>query len=489
MMLVRGLVVVTVSLALGVSTAASATPVDTPSALRLEAGSASVTLDRWLLPGGRVVLPRLDLGVRVVAARAPFLMHVSRRSYHDPIVASQVVREAGGETRRPLPAGLVQDFSGLPDFFHVSVADAAGVEVVDRTETFCPNTLAIRVRPDSEPSSPYPLTCSTNPFTLGGVWAIQTGWGASTVAETSARVDLPDGEYTGRVSVNEPFRSLFGIDDQPILVHLTARTIVQTAQQPQGPAGEHAAGHHPVHPTTAVGTFAANPLTMPRGVLPDLRPLPAWRIEVTSHDGADRLAFAATVWNAGPGPLVVDGARRTEASIMDAHQRFYDASGAEVGSLQTGTMEWDPRTGHEHWHFTDFAAYQLLDEHRLIAVRSHKEAFCLANTDAVNYLVPNANWKPLTSDLQSDCGDASSQSLRQALEVGSGDTYRQSLPGQSFDLTGVPNGTYYIQVVVNPDRNLHETRTWNNVSLREVVLGGAPGARTVTVPPVGLVDS
>ncbi|HEV3069450.1 MAG TPA: hypothetical protein VGY50_16465, partial [Streptosporangiaceae bacterium] len=58
----------------------------------------------------------------------------------------------------------------------------------------------------------------------------------------------------------------------------------------------------------------------------------------------------------------------------------------------------------------------------------------------------------------------------------------QSIAGQNFDITHVPNGTYYIEVIANPEKVLHETTTGNDVSLRKVILGGTPGHRTVKVP-------
>ncbi len=70
--------------------------------------------------------------------------------------------------------------------------------------------------------------------------------------------------------------------------------------------------------------------------------------------------------------------------------------------------------------------------------------------------------------------------MREVLDVGSGDTYTQYRPGQSFDITGLPNGTYYIQVIANPEKRLQETNLNNNVALRKVILGGTEGARTVT---------
>ncbi|MFF8670230.1 lysyl oxidase family protein [Streptomyces sp. NPDC015242] len=226
---------------------------------------------------------------------------------------------------------------------------------------------------------------------------------------------------------------------------------------------------------------------------PDLRSLPAYGIIVSDGEkdipGKDYLAFSANVWNAGPAQLVVDGFRSPGKAKMDAYQYFYDAKGKQVGYTPTGTMEWDPRPGHVHWHFTDFASYRLLKADKKEAVRSGKEAFCLANTDAIDYTVKNANWHPFNTDLSTACGEENSISVREVLDVGSGDTYTQDLPGQSFDITDVPNGTYYIQVLANPEKRLKETNLDNNSALRKIVLGGKPGKRTVTVPAHDLVNA
>ncbi|WP_433023290.1 lysyl oxidase family protein [Kribbella sp. CA-294648] len=152
-------------------------------------------------------------------------------------------------------------------------------------------------------------------------------------------------------------------------------------------------------------------------------------------------------------------------------------------------MEWDPREGHTHWHFTDFARYSLLNAKQTEVVRSQKEAFCLAATDAIDYTVKNANWKPSNTDLHTACGSQTSLSVREVLDVGSGDTYAQFRPGQSFDITDLPNGTYFIEVKANPDNRLVEASTSNNVALRKVILGGTLHKRTVKVPPVGLIDA
>jgi hypothetical protein len=74
--------------------------------------------------------------------------------------------------------------------------------------------------------------------------------------------------------------------------------------------------------------------------------------------------------------------------------------------------------------------------------------------------------------------------VREVLDIGNGDTYTQARPGQSFEITDLPNGTYYIQVLANPVNKLAEVSTTNNSSLRQIILGGTPRERTLTVPPV-----
>jgi hypothetical protein len=55
-------------------------------------------------------------------------------------------------------------------------------------------------------------------------------------------------------------------------------------------------------------------------------------------------------------------------------------------------------------------------------------------------------------------------------------------------VTDLPNGTYYIETLANPDKKLAESNTRNNSSLRKIVLGGTPQERTLRVPAVHGLD-
>ncbi|MFJ2023760.1 lysyl oxidase family protein [Streptomyces sp. NPDC087897] len=551
--------------------------------LSLIAASTSVTLDSWKEDPGVY----LDLGTYLTSENGAFELKVTRKSYKDPVTVSQVFRNGKKTTTKALPAGLVKDFSGLPDFAQVQLTDAAGKTVLKQTEAFCPNNASGRVRPDAPANSKYPQSCPVNPFTLGSVWGVENGWASNTYAGYYSKpVQLAAGTYTAKIDVTKKYRDLFGIASKPQKVKVVVRERSweeptpaaaergaaanqghtghqgHTASQGhEGHGGQAAASGHGAHAahgaparteapagrTTGAGatfnvghgpyppappalpwalkkeslqrqSFAAATVgdragqtdgsrrapgvapnakrptgkaSVPAVPKPDLRSLPAYGITVSDGyeevPGKDYLAFSANVWNAGPAKLVVDGFRSPGKKLMDAYQYFYDAKGKQVGYTPTGTMEWDPRPGHEHWHFTDFASYRLLKADKKETVRSGKEAFCLANTDAVDYTVKNANWHPGNTDLSTACGQENSISVREVLDVGSGDTYTQDLPGQSFDITNLPNGTYYIQVLANPENRLKETNHKNNSALRKVVLGGKKGARTVKVPAHDLV--
>lgn len=482
-------VTVSALLSAGVLVAPSAAAAPS-SSLQLVTSSSSVTSYRYAQFG---VL--LDVGAYVAAPHSTFEVRLHRKSYADPIVATQIIDPDGKAHKRTLPKGLVKDFSGLPGFMHISLTDASGKKVLDRTQEFCPNDPPSRMRPNSVPLSKYPQSgCANNPFTLGSVWGIPAGWGMDTESYTDP-VQLPNGTYTATFNVTKTYQKLFGISGRQHRVKMTVEDR-PTAMSMARPNAERSPKPNATRPT--------GPARVPTWAEPDLRSLPAWGISIAEDSGSstgaasarastdpakDYLRFGATIWNAGPAPLVVDGFRRSGTDTMDAYQFFLDSNGKQVGYKPAGTMQWDPRPGHMHWHFLEFARYQLLSAAKKVVVRSQKEGFCLADDDAIDYTVKNAVWQPYNTSLLTSCGTIGSISVREALDVGNGDTYVQQKPGQSFDVTGLPNGVYYIQVTANPQKLLSETGGAFSTSLRKVILGGSPGHRTVTVPPVGLVDS
>jgi hypothetical protein len=200
------------------------------------------------------------------------------------------------------------------------------------------------------------------------------------------------------------------------------------------------------------------------------------------------VGFAATEWNEGPAPLVVEGFRRPNSDIMDAYQYFYDGDDV-VGKAPVGTFEYHAARHHNHWHFLQFARYDLLDSSMERVLRSKKSSWCLVPTDAIDLTVEGAEWRPGTVGFHTACGHEGSLWVREVLEAGWGDTYYQGFGGQAFDVTNLPNGTYYIQVTVNPQGALYERSEANNTELRKVRIKGKAGNRRVVVPPWNGIDT
>ena len=520
-LLTAGVVVGAVALSgagLGIANAATTPP--TPAFI---ATSNDVTA--MLYDDGQFKYLDLDLGVNVIAGASPFEIRATRKSYADPIVAQQIVVQNGKKTTVTLPAGLVSGFDGLKDFTTVTIKNTKGATVTSYKTNFCPNSWnSARTRRDAPASSPYPMGCGNgNPFLLGAVWGIQAGWNGPTdsvpagAGRGESQFTIPVGTYRATVTLNPKYRDFFKFPAKQSTVNLNLSVVPYTEDPEPSPSGAaapdaararieaaRAAASPDAHaehvgqgayrpgfapPAKAPAAAKAAPKTGPR---PDLRSLPAWGISLAPGTDATTgkpngkwfVNFGATVWNAGSSPLLVDGFRRTGTQLMDAYQYFFDAKGNQVGSVAAGTMQWDARVGHQHWHFTDFAQYNLLAADQKLAVRSGKEAFCLANTDPVDYTVPNAKWRPQNTDLSTSCGGNTAAAVREVLDIGNGDTYSQDRPGQSFEVTGLKNGTYYIQVKANPVNKLSELSTANNSSLRKIILGGTAAKRTLTVPPV-----
>jgi hypothetical protein len=417
-----------------------------------------------------------DLGLRLIAEGAPFELWSNRPSYDDPI--QTVWRSPDGDV--PLPAGSMDTFSGLKRFVRLDITPKKqGVEPVHLVRRACLNGWSERVRPDAPARSPYPTGCWYNPFSLGSVQGVQTGWATPLLSQGRA-FHLDPGKYTVAARIAPKYAEAFGMT-RAEATRSVELTVLSASDLDRGHARPSATAHPAPHrPTGPAGRADGD------GPQPDLRSLPAWGINVAKN--GNYLRFSATVWNGGDSPLVVDGFRREGEDLMDAYQYFFDSDGNQTGYESVGTLHFDDKPSHQHWHFEDFARYSLLDADMVESARSKKEAFCLANTDAVDLTVPGAAWKPENTDLSTSCGDQSSLSIREVLAAGWGDTYTQYRAGQSFDLHGLPNGTYYIAVAANPDGNLVESDTTNNVALRQIFLKGKPGHRKVTVPQVGIIE-
>jgi hypothetical protein len=447
-------------------------------AVKLIVAQKTISLPRF----GNMVF--LDPGVWVASLGSALQFDVQRVTYSRPVTITQVIHlPGGGTTTVALPRSVLDGFNGLRYFLGLTVQNSHGKVVARGRIGFCPDTFdPERATPDSPASSPYPQQCAAfDPFQKATVWGVAKGWAVDPFEEVGRAYRLALGTYHVTVVINHPYLRLLHISPRNAKASVTVKVVPATdlfgrASHPR---------RAPAAPLPSLPRNVPVLATAPRNALPDLVPLPSWGIS-TSHTGRlDLLNFGATVWIGGTSPLDVEGFRSNGSPVMKAYQYFW-RNGHIIGRMAAGTMGF---SGYNHWHFQQFARYQLLNASRAVAVRSHKEGFCIAPTDGVDLLLPHAVWQPNSIGLFGQCGSPTALWVQEYLPIGWGDTYFQTVPGQSFNITKVPNGTYYIEVIANPLRVLHESNVNNDVSLRKVILGGTPGHRTVRVPAWHGIDA
>lgn len=467
---------VAVAAALGVAVLQPASAGPPPPSLRLFAATERVVA----VKSGRRAW--VDPGMWVASTGGAFELHVSRPDYDSPFDLRQVDADTG-TLLVDLPDDLLFGLYGLDAFFRLTIRDQDGDVVRSRELHFCSNEGERQRLNDQGPLQQlYPWSCGgSHPLILGSVWGVEDGWAASALGyEGAIPVTVPVGLYTLEMRIKHPYRGLLGISPEDSLATVELKV-------KRGSDGGHEARE--AWHEEGTGAFVAGVPDDPDpdpATLPDLVAMPAWQFETLSRNGRDLLAFSATEWNGGPQPLVVEGFRRPGTNRMDAYQYFYE-DGVPVGRARAGSMMYHA-ANHQHWHFTQFTRYSLLDETKTEVVESGKQSWCLAPTDAIDLTVEGANYLPGQIGFGA-CGTKSSIWVREVLDVGWGDTYVQYVAGQAFDITRVPNGVYFVEVLVNPEGSLHETDTSNNVELRRVRLLGTPGNRRVVAPPWHGIDT
>lgn len=471
----------------------------TPPSLKLISIESDVTI---LRNKSYIPVPAAP-SVYVASMNGDFEIHAERPDYDTPVSLEQWID--GGAQINPLPEEMADGFAGLKDFIHITVEDAGGASVLDQSQAFCPGNGQRERVDDSGPQvARFPsYGCGGNPFTIGSVWGIDRGWaigatgeagrdyygyygyGGYGIADGDPNFLAPDGMYTTHLSIPQNYIDAFGISpgDASINVNITVKTKKSCSYICTNVSMAHAMGAGAPPEERAPARLPID-LDPDPSTLPDLISLPAFamRINHSKKNGHDYLRFGANVWNDGPADLVVEGFRQPGEAVMDAFQYFYD-NGVAVGRAPTGTLMYDTRGDHQHWHFQQFANYALLDATQTNAYYSDKEAFCLVPTDPINLAGEGAEWFPYSIGFTTACGRRDSIWIRETLDAGWGDTYYQWVAGQSFDITNLPNGHYFIRVTANPGDLLYERNTGNNESLRELILRGRQGKRKVEMLP------
>ena len=227
-------------------------------------------------------------------------------------------------------------------------------------------------------------------------------------------------------------------------------------------------------------TAGASAQAPPPELLPDLQGQKAQDLRVESGGGVRNLRLSTTVANAGTGALEIYPVAATDcdgdgnpANDRLAYQRVYtdtDGSGyfdraADTTSAQypAGCMIFHP--AHNHWHFQDFASYELrAPETGDVIAATSKVSFCAVDFTPFDVTLLGHPTDPYY--------DTCSEDDTEGISVGWADTYTWPLAGQEIDIRDVPDGHYCLAVTGDPANILRESDESNNEAVSSVTLNG-----------------
>lgn len=205
--------------------------------------------------------------------------------------------------------------------------------------------------------------------------------------------------------------------------------------------------------------------------LPDLQvKVPTSQISIGTNPstGHRQLQFTHITWDAGAGPFEIDPTYDETTGTASFVQAIYNSPSPGTWQLDhtvplpvTGVF--DPPSFYQ-FPLTRFTLNQVNGDGSVgpVVATSPKTDFCITGDTKVGG-VPNM--PSTTSPPQSNC---TSPTKPLGWSVGWGDEYDQTDNGQPIDLTGVPDGTYDLVGVVDPQHILTESDNTNDVTVTKL---------------------
>ena len=227
--------------------------------------------------------------------------------------------------------------------------------------------------------------------------------------------------------------------------------------------------------------------TLPADVLPDLNQI-APKGVVVRHvvvQGRDRfrLGFDSATENVGPGPLTLHGFRRDKRTpTMQVNQLVSQRGGGTRLVRNVGQMSYAIHPDHDHWHFLDFARYELRPAGAFGPTMrgDRKTGFCLGDRYRIKKARSLPGFQPFPA--QGDTcglGQTGLLGLFAGISTGYGDEYAAHIEGQYIDITGLVPGRWNIVHRANANHRLVESDYSDNASSALVSIDWPRGTRAM----------
>lgn len=189
-------------------------------------------------------------------------------------------------------------------------------------------------------------------------------------------------------------------------------------------------------------------------------------IDTNTLPGRTLLRLSTGTPNIGVGRLELRGGSVIDGK-QEVWQRIYRTDGTFWNRL-AGYFTY--HQGHNHIHFDDWCIYRLRERTQdggvgQVIATGAKVSFCVLDLVVYDSTLPGFE----NGGRYRTCG-----SQVQGISIGWADIYDRSLPDQWIDITGIPNGIYWLEAEVDPNDAILELDETNNVDRVPVAIGPPP---------------
>jgi len=182
--------------------------------------------------------------------------------------------------------------------------------------------------------------------------------------------------------------------------------------------------------------------------------------------------YTHDTFNGGPGPLVIQPAYHPDSGVYQGTQYIYSLSSSGTWTLANtipiaGAFVFDAAHGHFHFPFTSYGLYTVGPDGGpgTVVASSPKVGFCINDSFIFDPSLPNAG-------ALGNLGPCTDPTSLRGLNIGAVDEYDQTDEGQAISIAGVPDGTYWLRAVVDPQDFLAEADKSNNETDVELTISG-----------------
>ena len=222
----------------------------------------------------------------------------------------------------------------------------------------------------------------------------------------------------------------------------------------------------------------------PTLLYPDLSDIiPGSKMSISGSGSSEVFQYTHDTFNGGPGPLVIQPAYNSASGTYQGTQYIYSYSGGTWTVAKTfrvaGAFVFDAAHGHFHFPFTTYSLYTVGANGGFgsLVATSGKVSFCIDDSFIYDPYLPNAGQL-------GNLGSCSDPTTLRGLDIGAVDEYDQTDEGQSISIPNLPNGTYWLRAVTDPNNFLAEADKTNNETDVEFTVTGSVIQVLQTVAPV-----